>query len=77
METIAKAKWYANPTKKQVVLFTILWFVAILLLIVGTTSAFTESFFNRKYTVIYILLIGATLSTARLIRNYFRNKKEA
>ena len=75
METSLKANWYTNPTKKQVAIFTFLWFVGIGLLIVATTDAFTESFLNKKYTVLYMIMIGATLSAARLIRNYVKNKK--
>jgi hypothetical protein len=76
METSLKAKWYTYPTKKHVTLFTTLWFAGIVLLIVGTTSAFTESFFNRSNIFISIVMIGATITTGRLIRNYFRNKQD-
>lgn len=75
MENSLKAKWYNSPTKKQLILFTILWFVSVILFVVGTTGAFTESFLNKKYAVIYIILAGSTLSTTRLIRNYARNKQ--
>jgi hypothetical protein len=75
MATSSKTACYTRPTKRQVILCTILWVISAVLFVVGTTSVFTESLLNKKYTVLYIILIGAAVSTARLIRSYARNNR--
>jgi len=61
-----------NPTKKHLILFGLLWFVSIILLILSTTDLFTESFFQKKYVLIYFLMIGSTVATGKLYFNYLK-----
>jgi hypothetical protein len=73
METV-KRNFIKNPTIKNLILFTLLWFVGILLLTLSTTDLFTESFFQKKYVIIYFLMIGSTIATGKLYFNYWKNK---
>ena len=72
METV-KRNFIKNPTIKNLILFTLLWFVGILLLTLSTTDLFTESFFQKKYVIIYFLMIGSTIATGKLYFNYWKN----
>jgi hypothetical protein len=73
METI-KRNFMKNPSIKNLILFTLLWFVGIILLTLSTTDLFTESFFQKKYVMIYFLIIGSTIATGKLYFNYWKNK---
>jgi len=69
-----KKNWMNNPSKKNVILFTGASFLGIALLILSTTNLFTESFFQKKYLLIYFLMIGSTVATIKLNINYWKNK---
>lgn len=71
---IAKKNWKNNPSKKNLILFTGLWFLGIALLILSTTDLFKESFFQKKNLMIYFLIVGSTLATAKLHCKYWKNK---
>lgn len=73
MET-DKRNFMKNPSIKSLILFTSLWFIGITLLTLSTTDLFTESFFKKKYVMIYFLMIGATIATGKLYFNYWKNK---
>jgi hypothetical protein len=63
-----------NPTKKHSILFGLLWFISIILLTLSITDLFTESFFQKKYVMMYFLMIGSTVATGKLYFNYWKNK---
>lgn len=73
METV-KRNFIKNPSIKNLILFTLLWFVGILLLTLSATDLFTESFFQKRYVMIYFLMIGSTIATGKLYINYWKNK---
>jgi len=73
METI-KRNFIKNPSKKDLILFTSLWLLGIILLTLSTTDLFTESFFQKKHFIIYFLMIGSTVTTGKLYFNYWKNK---
>lgn len=66
--------FFTNPTKKHLVLFGILWFTSNTLLIMSITNLFAESFFQKKYVMIYFLMIGSTITTGKLYSNYLKKK---
>ena len=70
----SKRNFIKNPSKKNLVTFTILWLLGIVLLTLSITNLFTESFFQGKYVMIYLLMIGSTIATIKLYRNYWRNR---
>ena len=73
METIKKS-FITNPSKKNLILFTSLWLFGLILLALSTTDLFTESFFQKRYVMIYFLMIGSTVATGKLYINYWKNK---
>jgi undecaprenyl pyrophosphate phosphatase UppP len=73
METI-KRNFLKNPSKKNLLLFIFLWLLGIVLLTLTTTDLFAESFFQKKYAMIYMLMIGSTIATAKRYFNYWKNK---
>ncbi len=69
-----KTNWMNNPTRKQLILFTTLWILGITLLLLSMTDLFTESFFQKKNIIVYLLMIGSTLATFKLFRNFLNNR---
>lgn len=69
-----KTDWINNPTRKQLILFTVLWILGNTLLILSISDLFTESVFQRKYIMIYLLIFGSTLATFNLYRNFLKHK---
>jgi uncharacterized protein involved in response to NO len=70
----AKNVWITNPSKRQVILFSILWLIGIALLVISMTDLFTKSIFQRKYIMMYLLILGSTVTIFKLFRNYFKYK---
>jgi len=69
-----KTNWMKNPSRKQLILFTALWILANTLLILSMTDLLTESVFQGKYIMIYLLMIGSSLATFNLYRNFLKRK---
>jgi hypothetical protein len=70
-----KSNWIKNPTKKQMILVTIVWFVGVLLLVISMTDFFNTSIFNKKYILIYFLILGTSYIVYKIYFSYFKNKK--
>ena len=70
-----RRSFITNPSKKKLILFTFLWLLGIILVMLSTTNLFTESFFQRKYIMIYFLIIGSTITIGMLYINYLKNKR--
>ena len=71
---IGDKNWIANPSKKQLIFFVCLCLIAWVLLSLPMTNYFTESPFKRSYYFYYMLLIASLFMSAKVLRNYFRNK---
>ena len=67
--------WIQNPSKKQVILFGIAWFVGALLLILASTNLFTESLFQRRYIATNVLMLLSTTTFVAVLVNYLKRKK--
>jgi uncharacterized membrane-anchored protein len=68
--------WVNNPNKKQLGLYSVLWFIGVALLALAVTNFFTESPFVRRNGLVILLVTFPTIILIRMIRNYFiRNKK--
>lgn len=63
-----------NLSRKQIVLFTIIYFAGMLLLVLSITNLFTESIFQGKYLALYFLIIGATLTMLKIHLSYWKPK---
>jgi hypothetical protein len=67
---IAKKNWMNNPSKMQLIAFTGLWLLGVLLLVLSVTDFFKESFFQKTSVIIYFLMIASTIATIKLHINY-------
>ena len=65
--------WINNPTKKQLFLVIIVGLIGFIFLLLAMTNFFTETPFQGKYFMLYILQIGATLTVYKVCRSYFKN----
>jgi hypothetical protein len=72
--TIENKNFTLNPTKKTLILFTLIWVIGTGLIIYAISDSFGESFFQKKYGLLYLMLIGSTFTVAKLYYNYFKNK---
>ncbi|VVV00314.1 hypothetical protein FVB9532_01583 [Mesonia oceanica] len=65
-----------NPSKNILILFTAIWLLIITLFIFSITDVFDESLFQKKYIVLYLLvLLNPTLLLMNIFKNYRKNKK--
>jgi len=69
-----KESFLTTPSKKHLIIFGLLWFISIALLTLSITDLFTESFFQKNYTMMYFLMIGSTVAIGKLYFNYWKNK---
>lgn len=63
--------WVHNPNKKQLGLYSALWFIGVVLLALAVTNFFTESPFVRRNGSLLLLVTLPTVILIRMIRNYF------
>lgn len=68
-----KDTWINHPTKKQLLLVIITWFIGSSLLVLSVTDLFTESFFQKEYIMMYFILIGSSYTTFKVFVNYRKN----
>ncbi len=69
-----KNNWVKNPSRPQMILCTLVYFVSVVLLVLSMTDLFTENIFQGKYLLLYFVIIGATLATLKLHSNYWNLK---
>ena len=69
-----KRNWVTHPTKRNLFIIVTIWFLGNGLLILSTTDLFTESFLNKKYVLIYAMMIMSTWTTIKMIRNYSKTR---
>lgn len=67
--------WFTHPSKKILIVFIILWFIGFSCSILAATDAFEEKLFQPKNTMVLWLLLCSTLTTLKLVINYFKNSK--
>jgi len=70
-----KRNWVTHPTKRNLLIILTVWTIGISLLIISTTNLFTESFFNKKYILIYAMMIMSTWTTSKVTLNYFKTRR--
>jgi TRAP-type C4-dicarboxylate transport system permease large subunit len=71
----SKSSWLKTPTKKQVLLVFITWFVSIFLITIAMTDFFGKSFLQKGYFTIYLMMIVATAIVIRVARNYWKTRQ--
>ncbi len=63
-----------NPTRKQLILYSILGVVGISLLVISETDLFTDSMFQSKYFLLNGLILLNVIMLGRMHYNYWRKK---
>jgi hypothetical protein len=76
MELYKKANWTQNPTRKNVTLYIIFTSIASLLILLSITDFFTENPFQRRNTIMFMLLTSSIWACINIIRNYTKNNKD-
>jgi len=66
--------WIKNPTKKQLIFLTLIWLTGLLFLLLSMTNFFSESILNKKYFILYFLLLISVLAMAGVYKNYFKSR---
>ena len=65
--------WPKNPSRNQVLFISALWVIGNLLIILSMTDLFSESIFQRRYFLLYLLILVSTLATLKIIISYFKS----
>ena len=70
-------KWLdvKNPSKNNLIVFSLIWLISNALLIISITDLFSESFFQKKHVMIYVLMISSTYAVLKLFINYSKFNK--
>ncbi|PXX98803.1 hypothetical protein DF185_15615 [Marinifilum breve] len=68
-----KGNFFNKPSLKQVILFTGLWILSMILLVMVITDLFTELIWRKEHLIIYFLMVSSTLSIAKFYGNYRKN----
>ena len=68
--------WVHNPNKKQLRLYSALWFIGVILIVLSATNFFTESVLIRKNLFFLFIVIFPTLILIRMLRNYFIHNRK-
>ena len=63
-----------NPTKTNLIVFTLLWMISVVLILLSSTNLFTESVFQKRYIPVFIIVLASSIMIAKLYYNYFKNK---
>ena len=71
-QTEQKRNWVTHPTKRNLLIIFTVYVVGNGLLIISTTDLFTESFLNKKYLMIYAMMIMSSWTVLKVLLNYFR-----
>mgnify|MGYP001440439919 CR=1 FL=1 len=69
------ANWIKNPSKKQLILFTILSTFGIVLTIAVITDLFTENPLKRKNLMLFLLGVGSMIATLKLHLAYWKKSR--
>lgn len=67
--------WIHNPSKKQLLVATIIYLSGMSLLLLALTDFFSQSVFTNSSFMVGFLIAGATAAVLRQYINYFRNSK--
>ncbi len=63
--------WFTHPTKKTLILCTLIWFIGNLLLIIGATNLFSENI----STPVKGLITSSSILVFGLFISYSKNRK--
>jgi hypothetical protein len=72
-QTMQKS-FFTHPTKRTLIVFTILWFVGVSLSILAATDLFTESLFKSGNLFYHGSILAPSLVVLKLYLNYYKNE---
>lgn len=75
MGAIENSHWFIRPSKKHLVIFTVIWFICVLIILLDMTDLFTQSFVNRSHLFTYFVLLFFASFFIKVYSNYFKNKR--
>jgi hypothetical protein len=65
-----KKDWFENPTKLNLIVLISIWVVGIVFMVPAMTDFFKGSFFNRKYLMMYFLIIASTFTILKHLNSF-------
>ena len=71
-----KAKWLTNPTKKQIILFSLIWLIYVLFALFIGSNFFTKNPFIKQNLWFFIIAFLPIINLITIYKNYFKNKHE-
>lgn len=66
--------WYYNPSLKKVLIFSAVWLIGNVLLVLSTTDFLKDSFFGNVSFLTLLMMVMSTVQTGKLIHNYLRTR---
>lgn len=66
--------FFKKPSFKHVIIFTSVWLISLVLLVMASTDLFTESPFQNKYLMTHFIVVYSTVMIVKLNLNYRKNK---
>lgn len=69
-----KEKWFTYPTKRNLRIIVTIWLVGTVLLVLSITNFFEDSFFNKSFLMIYVMMFTSTWTVFEVVRNYFKKR---
>lgn len=68
--------FFRNITARKIRIITAIYAVGMLLIAMAMTDMFTEFTFNKRYSVLLVILAFDTVIVVRMWQVYLKNKKE-
>ena len=75
MAALNKSKWFTDPSKKQLIIITLVWAICVSTIVLDKTDFFTTSFWNTDYFITYSVLLYSVYLLRTIYTNYFRARK--
>ncbi|SHH48519.1 hypothetical protein SAMN05444281_0822 [Wenyingzhuangia marina] len=60
---------------KAIFIFPLACLISNTLLVLSLTDLFTESFFQKKYFIVYLIMIISVFPTVKICVEYYRSKE--
>lgn len=73
-QKVLKENWFTCPTTRNLFIIMTVWVTGTGLLVLSITNFFEESFFNKSFLMIYIMMFTSTWTVFEVARNYFKKR---
>ncbi len=65
-----------RPSTRGIVLFGLLWVVGVTLSLLAMTDLFSESPFQKRYIMMWFILLGSFVAFGRVLYSYIKGMKK-